>query len=91
MTAPRLSRSHGGRLFDVFRGPTFTLLAFSGAASRYGDSIRVHHVGPAESEVRRIYGVDHGYVLIRPDGYVGLIAQAEAAVRDYLQLVTGGM
>ncbi|QEL16674.1 FAD-dependent monooxygenase [Limnoglobus roseus] len=84
--APDAPRRTGGRLFDVFRGPHSTLLAFEPATGKYGDSVRVCSVAPDEAEVRRIYGIEHGYVLVRPDGYVGLIAPDEAAVRriEYL-------
>jgi hypothetical protein len=71
----------GGRLFDVFRGPHSTVLAFDPAAGQYGGSVGVYRVAEDERDVRRIYGVDHGYVLVRPDGYIGLIAADEAVVR----------
>lgn len=42
----------------------------------------MHPVGPDEPDVRRIYGIEHGYVPVRPDGYIGLIAPDEADVRQ---------
>ncbi|GAA0278093.1 FAD-dependent oxidoreductase [Cryptosporangium japonicum] len=72
-----------GTLFDRFRGPHATVLAFrpapaldhavelnTGAQAAYGS-----------------YGIDPeagGYVVVRPDGYVGLLADDADAVRDYL-------
>jgi 2-polyprenyl-6-methoxyphenol hydroxylase-like FAD-dependent oxidoreductase len=65
----------GGRLFDLFRGPHFTLLG------RESGSIRpdfVHaHVVPGASE---------DFVLVRPDGYVGAIGSL-AEVEKYLESV----
>jgi hypothetical protein len=85
--APDAPCRTGGRLFDLFRGPHFTLLSLDPLACRYGDAVRVHSVDPDDSDVRDIYGITRGYVLIRPDGYIGLIASDETAVEDYLSLV----
>jgi 2-polyprenyl-6-methoxyphenol hydroxylase-like FAD-dependent oxidoreductase len=73
------------RLFDLFRGPHFTLLALGGAvlsgpALTYGDAVRVYRIarpGAAgegtlidnHEQVHRTYG--EGLVLVRPDGYLG--------------------
>ncbi|MCX7311467.1 MAG: FAD-dependent monooxygenase [Alphaproteobacteria bacterium] len=72
------------RLFDLFRGPHFTLLAFDGAemptlGSQYGDAFNVYRIvrpdgagGGAmvdsEDQAHRIYG--GGLILVRPDGYL---------------------
>jgi len=99
------------RLFDIFRGPHFTLLAFGGgspasresAASAFGGATRVCSVVRSDADARhsstsdvvladsageahRAYGVDRDtLVLVRPDGYVGLIAAGDdaAAVDEY--------
>jgi 2-polyprenyl-6-methoxyphenol hydroxylase-like FAD-dependent oxidoreductase len=68
------------RLFDVFRGPQFTLLELAGATIRAGDRRLLDHEGHA----RRAYGDDR-LVLVRPDGYVGLVATDHDAVSDYLR------
>ncbi len=95
------------RLFDRFRGPHFTRLAFGAEPSatvaainaRYGDLIRAYTIirpgEPADSasiidtdgHAYRAYGIEAStLVLVRPDGYVGLITQqAIDAVADYLQ------
>jgi hypothetical protein len=80
--APDAPLYSGGRLFDVFRGPHSTLLVFDPVTGRYGASVRVHPVGPDDSEVRRVYGIERGYALVRPDGYIGVIASDEAEVQQ---------
>ncbi len=73
------------RLFDVLRGPQFTLLAMGEAplpalGARYGDALRVQRIAQpgatmpgalidADGQARAIYG--DGLILVRPDGYVG--------------------
>ncbi|HEX4407414.1 MAG TPA: FAD-dependent monooxygenase [Xanthobacteraceae bacterium] len=87
------------RMFDVLRGPHFTLLAIDAASpslpSRYGDAVKsVSIVGrggevnenafaDADGYVEKNYG--SGIVIVRPDGYVGY-AGPEGAPRlnDYL-------
>jgi 2-polyprenyl-6-methoxyphenol hydroxylase-like FAD-dependent oxidoreductase len=71
------------RLFDVFRGPQFTLLELAGATVTAGDRRLLDDEGHA----RRAYG-DNRLVLVRPDGYVGLVATDHAAVLDYLRDLT---
>jgi 2-polyprenyl-6-methoxyphenol hydroxylase-like FAD-dependent oxidoreductase len=96
------------RLFDVFRGPHFTLLAFdrpvdaltSEIEQRYGTRVSTHSVirpgHPAENgaivdienHAHRAYDVEAGaLVLVRPDGYIGLITEPRSAdsVREYLR------
>ena len=83
------------RLFDLFRGPHFTLLglgersatAITDAAS---DLVKPYLIGPGgladdDGHVARAYGQD-ALILVRPDGYVGLITAADdaRAVADYL-------
>jgi 2-polyprenyl-6-methoxyphenol hydroxylase-like FAD-dependent oxidoreductase len=73
------------RLFDLFRGPHFTLLALGGTElpafdPRYREAVRAHRiVQPGnrlggelidrDGYVHRIYG--EGLILVRPDGYLG--------------------
>ena len=88
----RLTDSAGKpvRLFDLLRGPHFTLLAFGGADlpqrdPRWDDAVRCFQVMRAgaavtgalvddDGEAYRSYG--DGLVLIRPDGYVGYAGPA---------------
>jgi len=84
------------RLFDLFRGPHFTLLGLGerGAAAVGGlgaASVKPYLIGPGGlvddgGHVARAYGED-ALVLVRPDGYVGLIADADdaSAVAGYLR------
>ncbi|MEU5870399.1 FAD-dependent monooxygenase [Glycomyces sp. NPDC047369] len=74
------------RLFDLFRGPHFTLLLFgSRPAPAVDGGVRVHRTAGAEAYER--YGVkDDGLVLVRPDGYIALAGGAwdDRSVADYL-------
>ncbi|ACZ87117.1 FAD-dependent monooxygenase [Streptosporangium roseum] len=98
------------RLFDLFRGPHFTVLTFGAQHARaaahatrgLADHLRVCTViAPGqqrpltgttvlidtEGRIRRAYGArDSTLIIVRPDGYVGLIAHrpAEYTLRDYL-------
>jgi 2-polyprenyl-6-methoxyphenol hydroxylase-like FAD-dependent oxidoreductase len=102
----RLTNAAGDpvRLFDVLRGPHFTLLAVGEAAlpalgPQYGDALRVQCVVQPqrktpgalldnEGQVHRIYG--EGLILIRPDGYLGYTGPSEGpGLRRYLQRYFG--
>ena len=72
------------RLFDLFRGPHFTLLGLGArsAAAVTGeaetDTLKPYLVGPGgllddDGHVAHAYGTD-ALILIRPDGYIGLVA-----------------
>ncbi|SFW92015.1 2-polyprenyl-6-methoxyphenol hydroxylase [Amycolatopsis australiensis] len=94
--APGLATAEGERrLFDLTRGGRFTLLDFGGAPA--SDGMRTFRVvadpaGPGEiadtaGHLAAAYGAGgRTLVLIRPDGYVGLISDAgdASAVREYL-------
>lgn len=83
-------------LFDLFRGPHFTLLGLGArctpALEGTGTSlVRPVPVGPDGftddgGHVARAYG-DGVLVLVRPDGYIGLVAAPEqaASVSEYLR------
>jgi 2-polyprenyl-6-methoxyphenol hydroxylase-like FAD-dependent oxidoreductase len=76
------------RLFDLFRGPHFTLLGLgerSAAAldALTSDIVQPYLIGPGgliddAGHVTRAYGQD-ALILIRPDGYIALIANADDA------------
>jgi 2-polyprenyl-6-methoxyphenol hydroxylase-like FAD-dependent oxidoreductase len=85
------------RLFEVFRGPRWTLLAYeppSGdPATRPRRGLSVRRVGPAGDlrdtggHIADAYDLDPGdRVLVRPDGYVGAVVSAsgEEALEAYL-------
>jgi 2-polyprenyl-6-methoxyphenol hydroxylase-like FAD-dependent oxidoreductase len=75
------------RLFDVFRGPHFTLLAIGSVEppTISADWVRTERLDG--QEVRDAYG--EGLFLIRPDGYVGLATGDPAAVPKYLARFQG--
>ena len=70
------------RLFDLFRGPHWTLLAFGEAPGisvhtvvRPGEPTEGLAVVDVDGHARAGYGATDGtLVLVRPDGYVGLVA-----------------
>lgn len=71
----------GGRVFDLLRGPHFTLLAFATPAPAITSArVRVHELGAYEA-----YG--RGLFLVRPDGYIGWAGQDAAGLHDYLARV----
>jgi 2-polyprenyl-6-methoxyphenol hydroxylase-like FAD-dependent oxidoreductase len=103
------------RLFDLFRGPHFTLLAFcrevaaQAITQRFGSSVHRYTVIHAEESAGNaapgaaiVDTADHAYraydveagalVLVRPDGYIGLIAGCSSAgsVQEYLSHVCAG-
>ncbi len=70
------------RLFELFKGPSWTLLGFETDRSAVAPraNLHIHFVGPGgdivdeKSFVKDAYGVAPGdWVLVRPDGYVGAI------------------
>jgi 2-polyprenyl-6-methoxyphenol hydroxylase-like FAD-dependent oxidoreductase len=104
------------RLFELFRGSHFTLLAFCpGVATqaithRFGSSVHTYTVARAEEpdgndasagaiadktgHAYRAYDIDAGaLVLVRPDGYIGLITGCSSAgsVHEYLSHVCAGV
>jgi 2-polyprenyl-6-methoxyphenol hydroxylase-like FAD-dependent oxidoreductase len=73
--APNAPVGDGRTMFDVFRGPRFTLLGFG---TDEGTQV-------TDPEAYRVYDVTPGtFVLVRPDGYIGVISRDRAAVDDYL-------
>lgn len=79
--APDAPLGDGERLFDVFRGPHFTLLAVGGATvpGSLPTWVRVRETDAPL--VRQAYG--DGLFLIRPDGYIGLATADPADVGPY--------
>lgn len=85
------------RLFDLFRGPHFTLLAFGphdGLSNR--PQLRIFRIArPGETSdtaaivdvhqhAANAYGIQNAFVLVRPDGYIGPITTNAAVIGDYL-------
>ncbi len=84
------------RLFDVFRGPHFTLLAFGDVelpelGGRLAADIRTCRVGGPNADADLLDPEGHathayaerGLFLIRPDGYVGLATERAGDVVEY--------
>lgn len=75
------------RLFDLFRGPHFTLLAFGAAPEVPDGLVRTVRVGESfldtGGHVRDAYG-GRGLFLVRPDGYVALACDRPSDVTAYL-------
>ena len=63
------------RIHEALRGPQFTVLTFGG--SEYPGGVAVTDA-PA-------YDIEAGYAVVRPDGYLGLIATDTTDVRQYLE------
>ncbi len=84
------------RLFDLFRGPHFTVLGLGercapALSDLETDIVKPYLVGPGGlldvgGHVADAYGTD-ALILIRPDGYIGLVADpAEpGSVSEYLR------
>lgn len=68
----------GRRLFDVFRGPHWTVLQFGAEPVDFG--VPQMRLAPSAG-----YDVPVGsYVLIRPDGYIGAVSARPEVIRDRL-------
>jgi 2-polyprenyl-6-methoxyphenol hydroxylase-like FAD-dependent oxidoreductase len=76
------------RLFQLFKGPHWTLLVFEDGRHSIPPrpGLHMHHIGPrgnvidTGTHIRDAYGLAPGEcVLIRPDGYVGAIASVSQA------------
>jgi 2-polyprenyl-6-methoxyphenol hydroxylase-like FAD-dependent oxidoreductase len=104
------------RLFDAFRGPHCTVLAFgathaatvAAVNAQYAAEVRAYRVlRPGETaagaslidihgDIQRGFALDESrpgsLVLVRPDGYIGLIGRGAAvdSLREYLTHVTSG-
>jgi 2-polyprenyl-6-methoxyphenol hydroxylase-like FAD-dependent oxidoreductase len=87
------------RLFELFKGPHWTLLGYgverlSAVKPRAG--LHIHAVGPRgdimddKGHFRSAYGLSPGdWVLVRPDGYIGAIVSSEncQALEAHLEAV----
>lgn len=68
-----------GRLFDLFQGAHFTLLAFDAAPPALDTpQVHVYEMSPYET-----YGT--GLFLVRPDGYVGWAGETPEGLTEYLE------
>jgi 2-polyprenyl-6-methoxyphenol hydroxylase-like FAD-dependent oxidoreductase len=85
------TKGNGSRLFDLFRGPHFTLLSIGDA-----DSAGLCGLGERFKENLRTYAIRHAasyqakepmLVLVRPDGYIGWLTEGNsiASAESYLK------
>ncbi|MGW5422392.1 FAD-dependent monooxygenase [Streptomyces sp. NPDC003943] len=81
--APDGPYGDGSRLFDLFRGPHFTLLAVG--AELPARPLASAHIRTARIAAYEAYGT--GLFLIRPDGYVGWAGATHDGLDAYLAAV----
>lgn len=84
------------RLFDLFKGPHWTLITYGRASGKAQAGVHVHEIGEHgdladdTGQFQAAYGVTAGdRVLVRPDGYVGAIVAAadDVVLNAYLDQV----
>jgi hypothetical protein len=80
--APNVKFADGSWLSDRLCGTQWKLLTFGGQPAAVDAQLIVVPVN--DSAVINAYGLSEGFVLIRPDGHVALIAPAFDAIRQYL-------
>ncbi|ADD41376.1 FAD-dependent monooxygenase [Stackebrandtia nassauensis] len=68
------------RLFDLYRGPHWTLLAAAEPPAELDPGVRVHRV--------RASPTGDAFTLVRPDGYIGLTCRDARQVSEYLRRIT---
>lgn len=89
--APCQVDGHPTSLFDLFRGPHWTVMTFgaAGVVVQQGETADGKAVVDVDGHIRDAYGAEPGTILlIRPDGYVGLATMSAADVAPYLQRVS---
>ncbi|WP_078313926.1 FAD-dependent monooxygenase [Mycobacterium sp. D16Q16] len=80
--APDAILREGHRLFDVLRGTHFTVLTVDDRTIDI-DDVRVQRITPSTD-----YDVtEPTLVLVRPDGYIGVMTESEETLRAYLARV----
>ncbi|NKJ44310.1 FAD-dependent monooxygenase [Novosphingobium sp. SG720] len=84
------------RLFDLFKGPHWTLLCFGTAPLAARPGLQVHAIGKHGAfaddagQFQAAYGVHPGdCVLVRPDGYIGAIIVDQATTLDACLALAG--
>lgn len=83
--APDAQLATGRRLFEELRGPHFTLLVFGERAELLTGDERVKVLELGDPQQYEGYDVEEdAFVLIRPDGHVGVISASVDTIRDYL-------
>jgi len=70
----------GHWLSESLRGTQWKLLAF-GAQPNIGKNLNL--VQANDPALTKVYGLSEGYVLIRPDGHIALIASSAEEISAY--------
>ncbi|WP_174412526.1 FAD-dependent monooxygenase [Nocardia tenerifensis] len=90
------ARCGDSTLFDLFRGTHFTVLGFGAETDRavaeivgaQGERVRGQMLEVGDSAAFRNYDIDPAgpgtLVLVRPDGYIGVVAADPGPIQDYL-------
>ncbi|SNT65796.1 2-polyprenyl-6-methoxyphenol hydroxylase [Asanoa hainanensis] len=87
-----------GRLFPLFRGPHWTLLAFGAGQAgtvaavneSFGGTVHAYAVADTDGDAWANYDVTDGtLVLVRPDGYVGLVTTSAERITEYWTALHG--
>jgi 2-polyprenyl-6-methoxyphenol hydroxylase-like FAD-dependent oxidoreductase len=71
------------RLFELFRGTHWTLLGSHVNRVAARKQLRIHTIGErgdivdSFGHIREAYGLEQGWVLVRPDGYISAIVPAD--------------
>ncbi|MFI5933341.1 FAD-dependent monooxygenase [Actinoplanes sp. NPDC051494] len=77
--APDAPLAAGARVFDLLRGPHWTLLAFGTPPVPLGDDVRAFEIDDPDGYAHRAYDVTTpAYFLIRPDNYVACVTSDPA-------------
>jgi 2-polyprenyl-6-methoxyphenol hydroxylase-like FAD-dependent oxidoreductase len=70
----------GARLFDLFRGAHFTVLAPGPVPGLDPDFIRVHQIASTRA-----------YTVVRPDGYIAFVADTPTPLVNYFDRLAAGL
>ncbi len=79
--APDVHLNDGTWLSDQLRGTEWGLLIFGKAEIEATKNLKI--INAADEALHKAYGLSDGLVLIRPDGYIALIASDWAEVHKY--------
>lgn len=94
--APDAQLSNGSWLFDLYRGTHFTVLGF-GLEQKSIDAINEKYTGKVKAYLitddtaAKHFGHPEGFVVVRPDGYIGMTARRDqmGEASQYLNRLTG--
>ncbi|GAA2584436.1 FAD-dependent monooxygenase [Winogradskya consettensis] len=77
--APDAPLAEGARIFDLLRGPHWTLLAFDTPAPTMPPSVHVVQVDDPDGHAHRSYDIQEPtLILVRPDNYIAVVTSHSA-------------